>query len=94
VSRLSHLTLLLAGIVVLASQRHAHAQPEAAQAAAAPTIRDATVEGSIDPPGHIEALIAGLAGKGTPFVASGDADRVGMPIGTVPRLKHILHVIG
>ena len=70
------------------------ASPRDAQAEAAPIILDATVDGSIDPPGHIEALIAGLAGRGTTFVASGDADRVGMPIGTVPRLKHILQVIG
>ena len=83
-------------MLVLASQRHALAQPESSpvQAAAAPALRGFVVEGSIDPPGHIEALLAGFAGDGTPFVASGDADRQGMPIGTIPRLKHILQVIG
>ena len=52
------------------------------------------IEGSIDPPGRIEALLATYAGDGTPFVVSGEADRIGMPIGTIPRLKHILQVIG
>jgi outer membrane protein insertion porin family len=96
VFRLPPLATLLAGILVLATQRHAVAQAELAPAegAAAPAIRGVTVEGSIDPPGHIEALIAGFAGNGTSFVASGEADRVGMPIGTIPRIQHILQVIG
>jgi outer membrane protein insertion porin family len=83
-------------MLVLASPRHALAQPESSpvQAAPAPALRGFVVEGSIDPPGHIEALLTGFAGEGTPFVASGDADRQGMPIGTIPRLKHILQVIG
>ena len=86
---------VLAGILILASQRHAQAESPPVEAIAAPTtIRGATVEGSIDPPGHIEALIDAFVGSGAPFVASGDADRFGMPIGTVPRLKHILQVIG
>jgi outer membrane protein insertion porin family len=83
-------------MLVLASQRHVLAQPESSpvEAAAAPALRGLVIEGSIDPPGHVEALLAGYAGDGTPFVASGDADRQGMPIGTIPRLKHILQVIG
>ncbi|MBN2576883.1 MAG: BamA/TamA family outer membrane protein [Deltaproteobacteria bacterium] len=52
------------------------------------------VEGSIDPPGRIEALIETVAPAGQPFVPSGEADRVGMPIGTIPRIKHVLAVIG
>jgi hypothetical protein len=79
-------------MLVLAS--HAQAVSVPAEAMAAPILRGVTVEGSIDPPGHIEALIAGFAGNGTPFVDSGDADRIGMPIGTIPRVKHILQVIG
>jgi len=96
VFRLPHLASLFAGILVLASQRHALAQPESSpvEAAAAPVLRGLVIEGSIDPPGRIEALLTGYAGDGTPFVASGDADRLGMPIGTIPRLKHILQVIG
>ena len=88
---------LLAGLLVLTSQRHALGQSEAtpsAEAQAAPAIRGMSVEGSIDPPGRIEALLAVFAGEGTPFVASGDADRTGMPIGTIPRLRHILEVLG
>jgi len=88
--------LLLSGLLVLASQRHALAQTESTtvDSAEAFGIVGATVEGAIDPTGTIEALVDGFAGKGTPFVPSGDADRVGMPIGTIPRLKHILQVIG
>jgi hypothetical protein len=81
-------------MLVLASQRQAQAESTPAQAIVPLTMRGAVVEGSIDPPGNIEALLAGVAGQGMPFVDSGDADRVGMPIGTVPRLKHILEVIG
>jgi hypothetical protein len=58
----------------------------------APKIHGVNVEGSIDPPGRIEALVQTFAGNGTPFVASGEADRIGMPIGTIPRLQHILEV--
>jgi len=79
---------------MLAPASHAQAESPPGQATAAPVLRGVTVEGSIDPPGHIENLIADFAGNGTPFVDSGDADRVGMPIGTVPRVKHILQVIG
>jgi outer membrane protein insertion porin family len=84
-------------MLVLASPRHARGQTEAAaptQTATGPSIRGFIVEGSVDPPGRIEALLAGVAGAGSPFVASGDADRIGMPIGTIPRMQHILQVIG
>ena len=52
------------------------------------------VEGSTDRPGTIEALLDTVARPGAPFVPSGDADRVGMPIGTIPRIKYILGVVG
>ena len=52
------------------------------------------VEGSIDPPGRIEALLDSVARPGAPFVPSGDADHVGMPLGTIPRIRHVLGVIG
>ncbi len=83
-------------MLALSSERHALGQIESPTpvAAAMPNIRGFVVEGSIDPPGHIEALLTGFAGEGSPFVTSGDADRVGMPIGTIPRLKQILQVIG
>jgi outer membrane protein insertion porin family len=97
VIRLQPLAPLLAGILVLASHRHAFAQPEVAppvEAVVAPKIHSVSVEGSSDPPGRIEALLQTFAGNETPFVASGDADHIGMPIGTIPRLQHILEVAG
>ncbi len=96
--RLLTLAPLLAAIFVLTSHCRAHAQPAPSatpvQSEAAPRILGTMVEGSIDPPGHVEALLAIYAENGTPFVASGPADRTGMPIGTIPRLKHILQVVG
>jgi outer membrane protein insertion porin family len=97
VFRPSYHALLLAGLIVLSRPRNASGETESVtstQPASAPSIRGFIVEGSIDPPGEIEALLSDFAGVGTPFVASGDADRIGMPIGTVPRLRHILQVIG
>lgn len=58
------------------------------------TIVGITVVGSADPPGRIEALVAMVAAQGTPFVPSGDADRAGMPIGTIPRIKQVLAALG
>ena len=84
-------------MLVLASHRCAFGQTEAtppAEMMVAPAIHGVTVEGSIDPPGRIEALLQAFAGNAPPFVASGDADRIGKPIGTIPRLKDILQAIG
>jgi outer membrane protein insertion porin family len=73
----------------------AQAVPAApAGAPAAVALAAVRVEGSIDPPGRIEALLESVAPIGKPFVPAGDADRVGMPIGTIPRIKHILAVVG
>lgn len=60
----------------------------------APPIRGVVIDGSIDPPGRIEALVAGVATLGSPFVPSGDADLAGTPVGTLPRIRHLLEVIG
>jgi len=97
VIRLPNLAPLLAGIVVLVSHRDAFGQLEAAasvEAVVAARIHSVSVEGSIDPPGRIEALVQTFAGNESPFVASGDADRIGMPLGTIPRLQRILEVAG
>jgi hypothetical protein len=102
-------TLLTLGMPLLAAAGHALAATEEAgeeapepAAVAAPvaapelaqSLLGLDVEGSIDPPGNIEALLANVARPGAPFVPSGDADRVGMPIGTIPRIKHVLVAIG
>jgi outer membrane protein insertion porin family len=96
--RLRFLTLLTLALPLWAEPRPGHAQ-EADTAAPAPSAPVANlggivVEGSIDPPGRIEALVEAVAPTGRPFVPAGDADRVGMPIGTVPRIKQILGTIG
>ena len=68
--------------------------PSAPPAEASVNLEGVDVEGSIDPAGRIEALLETVARPGTPFVPSGDADRTGMPIGTIPRIKHVLNVVG
>jgi len=60
----------------------------------APTIHGYAVEGSKDPPGRVEALLATIAPAGSPFVPSGDADRAGIPIGTVARIKRAMGTVG
>jgi len=57
-------------------------------------IHGVAIMGSSDPPGRIEALVAILAPPGSTFVPSGAADRAGMPIGTVPRIKQVLAALG
>ena len=63
------------------------AQPDVSATAPAPRIVSVSIEGSTDPAGRIESLVATIAPLGAPFVESGEADRVGTPIGTVPRLQ-------
>ena len=99
--RRTTLASLASGMLILAFPGHAPAQPAAAEAAAAtapavPTraLLGVDVVGTTDPPGRIEALTATVAPAGSPFVPSGDADRVGMPIGTIPRIKYVLGVVG
>jgi outer membrane protein insertion porin family len=58
------------------------------------SIRGVVVEGSTDKPGRIEALVSAISPADTPFVPSGDADRNGIPIGTVPRIKQTLLAVG
>jgi outer membrane protein insertion porin family len=57
-------------------------------------LRGITVEGSLDAPGRIEALVATVSPPDGPFVPSGDADLSGLPIGTIPRIKQVLASIG
>ncbi|HET6282136.1 MAG TPA: POTRA domain-containing protein [Polyangia bacterium] len=47
-----------------------------------------------DDQAKIEALLESVAARGTPFVGSGAADRVGAPIGTVPRVRQALDAVG
>jgi outer membrane protein insertion porin family len=71
--------------------------PMAAPAAPSEPVRPihgVAVEGSKDPAGRIESLVAAISPPNTPFVSSGDADRSGIPIGTVSRIKQALLSIG
>lgn len=57
-------------------------------------VRGLSVLGSADEPGKIESYLADIASPGSPFVPAGDADLVGIPIGTIPRIKQALASIG
>ena len=87
-------------MLILAFSCRALAGPEdappapPAPAEASVSLLAVDVEGSVDPPERIEALLGTVARPGTPFVPSGDADRTGMPIGTIPRIKHVLSAVG
>jgi outer membrane protein insertion porin family len=87
-------------MLILAFSCRAFAGPEdappapPAPAEASVSLLAVDVEGSVDPPERIEALLETVARPGTPFVPSGDADRTGMPIGTIPRIKHVLSAVG
>jgi outer membrane protein assembly factor BamA len=61
---------------------------------AAPSIASVSIEGSTDPAGRVDILVATVAPLGGPFVESGEADRMGTPIGTVPRLQNLLKAVG
>ena len=78
----------------LAARAQEGALPDARVAAAVARIVAVTVEGATDPAGRVESLVATIAPLDAPFVESGEADRVGMPIGTVPRLQNLLKAVG
>ena len=48
----------------------------------------------IDPDDKLTALLVSVAPLGDPFVESGPSDRIGKPIGTIPRLAETLDAIG
>jgi outer membrane protein insertion porin family len=48
----------------------------------------------IDPDEQLMALLVSIAPVGEPFVDSGPSDRIGKPIGTIPRLAETLDGIG
>ena len=77
-------SLVAAGAELLGS-------PAAAQG---PAVIALEVSGGIDPPGRIEEYVAHLAPLGSPYVEAGDADREGLPISTVGRLRQALGRIG
>jgi outer membrane protein insertion porin family len=67
----------------------------AAESPPAPVIVGFQMDGS--PPAEIERLTALLRGtfpEGNRFVESGPADRLGTPIGTMPRLRKALEAVG
>ena len=48
----------------------------------------------VDPSDRIQALLESIAPIGSAFIESGPADRIGTPIGTIPRLTQSLDSIG
>jgi outer membrane protein assembly complex protein YaeT len=73
------------------------AQPtdDARAAPRAPAIDGYDLDGTlIDKAEDLQALLRSIAPEGSPFVASGPADRIGIPIGTVPRLARALAEVG
>jgi outer membrane protein insertion porin family len=77
----------------LAASAQEDAPPPPARVAA-PHIASVSIEGSTDPAGRIESVVASIAPLDGPFVESGEADRVGTPLGTVPRLRNLLRAVG
>jgi outer membrane protein assembly complex protein YaeT len=48
----------------------------------------------IDPDDQLTALLLSIAPAGEPFVETGPSDRIGKPLGTIPRLTDALDAIG
>jgi len=48
----------------------------------------------IDPDDQLMALLTSVAPLGEPFIETGPSDRIGKPLGTIPRLTEILDGIG
>jgi len=48
----------------------------------------------IDPDDQLMALLTSVAPLGEPFIETGPSDRIGKPLGTIPRLAEILDGIG
>jgi outer membrane protein insertion porin family len=48
----------------------------------------------IDPDDQLMALLASVAPIGEPFIETGPSDRIGKPLGTIPRLAEMLDGIG
>lgn len=85
--------LLATSLTARAQQVVSAPQPEASATAPVPRIASVSIEGSTDPAGRVESLVATIAPLNGPFVESGEADRVGTPIGTVPRLQNLLKAV-
>jgi outer membrane protein assembly factor BamA len=86
--------LLATSLAARAQEGAPSALPDARGTAPALRIASVTIDGSTDPAGCMESLVATIAPLDAPFVESGEADRVGTPIGTVPRLQNLLKAVG
>jgi outer membrane protein insertion porin family len=66
-----------------------------APAMSAPTLTEFELDGTLmDPAESIQALLRGIFPAGARFVPSGPADRIGVPLGTLPRLRRALDQVG
>jgi outer membrane protein insertion porin family len=90
----SALALLAAWSAIARAEETASAPPTVVDTERVVPIAGWSVEGDLDQPGRIDALLADVATVGSPFVDSGDADKVGTPIGTIPRVVRMLNLVG
>jgi outer membrane protein assembly complex protein YaeT len=72
----------------------AEAGPSVAPAARIPVAGYELAGQRIDPDDKLMELLASVAAVGEPFVESGPSDRIGKPIGTIPRLAETLDGVG
>jgi outer membrane protein insertion porin family len=69
-------------------------KPEPIPAARVPIAAYELAGERVDPDDKLLSLLASIAPIGEPFVESGPSDRIGKPIGTIPRLAETLDGIG
>ena len=86
--------LLATSLAAVARAQKDVSPPPGRATSPTPPIVSVAIEGSTDSAGRIESLVAAIAPLHGPFVESGEADRVGTPIGTVPRLENLLKAVG
>lgn len=78
-----------------AHAQDAPAAPERASVPSAPRVAGWRFDGAlIDPSEALDAFVATVVPVGSFFVEAGPADRVGTPIGTIPRLQKAFDSIG
>ena len=69
--------------------------PSLPEAASGPTIVGFDLDGAtIEPAEQLQALLRSVFPEGSAFVESGPADRIGIPIGTLPRLRRAMNQVG
>jgi outer membrane protein insertion porin family len=68
--------------------------PAAAPAARVPIVRYEIGGSRMEADAELQALLQSVAALGEPFVEAGPSDRIGVPLGTIPRLLQALEAFG